>query len=152
MSQWDCLHDTTEVRTKRIAGGGIQYREQCLTCGRSASNAIAASTMRDFPAEWDEDLHERWQQAIRDSIAARTTAAQRMRSEEYAAYLASTAWKEKREAVLARDRWICQGCRAERACDVHHLTYSHFGRELLFQLVALCRACHDAAHEEPHVA
>jgi hypothetical protein len=39
--------------------------------------------------------------------------------------------------------------REGRAQHIHHLTYKHAGSELLFELVALCWACHQIAHSEP---
>ena len=73
--------------------------------------------------------------------------AQTARRAEYADYLLSTGWQMRRQLVMARQRWICEGCGSARAVDIHHLTYAHFGNELLFELVALCRPCHiDIAH------
>jgi 5-methylcytosine-specific restriction endonuclease McrA len=66
----------------------------------------------------------------------------------YDEYLASPAWAAKRTLVLGRDKWFCQGCRAARASQVHHLSYSHVGDELLWELVAVCDACHARAHAE----
>lgn len=68
------------------------------------------------------------------------------RRERYAAYLESTAWQERRQKVLQRERYVCQGCRSERACEAHHLTYAHVFDELLWELVAVCPDCHRRAH------
>jgi len=50
-------------------------------------------------------------------------------------------------AVLERDLRLCQGCRQRPATQVHHQTYRRVGREMLFDLVAVCDECHDAIHE-----
>ncbi len=64
----------------------------------------------------------------------------------YRAYLQSETWQEKRELVLARDHGWCQGCFKRPATEVHHLTYKRFGRELVFDLVSVCDACHNQIH------
>jgi 5-methylcytosine-specific restriction endonuclease McrA len=66
---------------------------------------------------------------------------------KYADYLRTAAWQAKRDKVLARAQRVCEGCRDREATEVHHLTYAHVGRELLFELVALCEACHAVVHD-----
>jgi 5-methylcytosine-specific restriction endonuclease McrA len=66
--------------------------------------------------------------------------------EQHSAYLASPQWHERRDAVLARDRGRCQArlevC-TSGAQQVHHLSYRHWRNEPLFELIAVCSACHD---------
>jgi 5-methylcytosine-specific restriction endonuclease McrA len=38
------------------------------------------------------------------------------------------------------------GCQS-RATQVHHLTYRHLGNEPLFELMAICRDCHEQLTE-----
>jgi hypothetical protein len=144
----NCQHANSELRLKRITGGGIQYRRQCMTCGRSASNAIASALVKVCPPEWDERLELEAADRIRQLHVARKAEAERKRRDEYDAYMGSSEWQSKRSAVLMRDRYICQGCLEEPASEVHHITYSHFGAELLFQLISLCGDCHERAHAE----
>ena len=154
MSAWDCPHPETEVRGMRIHGGGIQYRHQCLTCGRSASNPIGHALVSDF-VEWDVALQERFEESARaESAALRAGLAElvQQRNEHwraaYGRYLASPEWRRKREAVLGRDGGRCQGCLMRPAQEVHHLSYAHVGREFAFELVALCGVCHDRFHAD----
>jgi 5-methylcytosine-specific restriction endonuclease McrA len=65
---------------------------------------------------------------------------------QYNTYLESPEWKARRKAVLERDEFLCQGCRKQRATQVHHLTYDRKGNEMLFDLVAVCDECHEAIH------
>ena len=58
-------------------------------------------------------------------------------------YLLSSEWKTRKTAVLRRDGYICQACLQNPATQVHHLTYKHWGHEPLFDLVAVCKPCHD---------
>lgn len=66
---------------------------------------------------------------------------------EHAAYLATPEWFFKRGQVLNRDGYQCQArlqsCRGI-ATQAHHLTYKHWRNEPLFDLVAVCEACHEA--------
>ena len=71
----------------------------------------------------------------------------------YELYLRSDAWQAKRAAVLERAGRSCERCPAGSglfpvALDVHHLTYAHLGDELLDELEALCRPCHERADRE----
>jgi len=63
--------------------------------------------------------------------------------DRYNEYLASPAWREKRAAVLRRDKHTCQACLKVHATEVHHKTYEHVFDEPLFDLVAICKSCHD---------
>jgi hypothetical protein len=65
----------------------------------------------------------------------------------YNFYLKSDAWKLKRRKVRDRCGGVCEGCRDHPVTQVHHLTYEHVGNELLYELVGLCDACHERAHE-----
>ena len=68
------------------------------------------------------------------------------RSAEYREYLDGPQWRERRELVMARAGQTCEGCRKHHAENVHHLTYAHIQHEFLFELVALCRDCHERWH------
>ena len=54
----------------------------------------------------------------------------------------------QRKQVLRRAGWRCETCGRRAPLDVHHLTYERFGNELLGDLRALCRECHDEAHRK----
>lgn len=64
----------------------------------------------------------------------------------YAKYLESVHWQEKRQEYWSSNRpkgcYVCFG----KARDLHHRTYERLGRELLTDLVAVCRECHEAIH------
>ena len=66
--------------------------------------------------------------------------------EEYAEYLQSEEWWERRTLVMERAAGLCEGCRKAEPVDVHHLTYTHVTCELLYELAALCASCHERAH------
>jgi hypothetical protein len=63
--------------------------------------------------------------------------------EDYQRYLATETWQDKREKVLKRAGYLCEGCRVRRATQVHHRNYDDpRGEEMLFNLVAVCGKCH----------
>jgi len=67
--------------------------------------------------------------------------------DRYEKYLQSPEWKAKRRLVFKRCGGVCEGCGEIRATEVHHLTYEHLGNELLWELAAACRDCHERVHE-----
>ncbi len=72
--------------------------------------------------------------------------------QNYSAYLKTDQWKHKRQQVLERENFLCQGCNYSKAIHVHHTTYENLGDELLFQLVALCVQCHNKLHPEKNLS
>ncbi len=47
---------------------------------------------------------------------------------------------------MERSGGVCEACGDAPAAQVHHLTYERIGRELLFDLAAVCLECHKKAH------
>jgi 5-methylcytosine-specific restriction endonuclease McrA len=140
----ECTHMQTELRSRTIRGGSTQYVRQCLFCGESVGNPQKQSgTVKPF----DEALRESYAERRR---TLRETA-QREKSSEwwdnYREYLASDAWAEVRRKVLERDKYVCQGCLTAKATEAHHRTYDNFGAEFAFELLSLCRPCHQRYHE-----
>lgn len=160
-----CVHEHTDIRALKCSNGTIQYVKQCLFCGQKVGSAIsrdAAFRARgplEFIAPFDEQARDEGQRVLerkrreaweRDN-QARLTAQAEQRSEwlkRHAEYLQTDAWRAKRAKVLKRAGGVCEGCLEAPATEVHHLTYQHWRAELLFELVALCKDCHQAAHRE----
>lgn len=70
---------------------------------------------------------------------------------EYKKYLASPAWKAKAADARAHADNRCERCGLSKKLDVHHLTYERVPNEEPGDLQALCRDCHDLAHEDPRI-
>lgn len=67
----------------------------------------------------------------------------------YDEYLASPEWQEKRQARLELDGFQCQFCGSENDLCVHHVTYDRLGNEdVNFDLVTLCKDCHERLHQQ----
>ncbi|MDQ5852285.1 MAG: hypothetical protein M3380_09490 [Chloroflexota bacterium] len=148
--QRDCPHAHREMRYSIVSNGVKQYREQCLDCGE-LSNFLKKSDPRVMLAPEIQPVDEALRQQKRREAFQRHLQEQEARQaqhqddwwQRYNAYLDSPAWQQKRQLVLKRDAYLCQACRMNKATQVHHLTYNHLGDEPLFELVSICRPCHD---------
>lgn len=69
-----------------------------------------------------------------------------LRREEYARYLKSPKWRSKWKAVMERDKRKCRFC-GRTAVQVHHLTYARIFNEMSYDLVAICKECHELLHK-----
>lgn len=151
-----CAHRADEVRRRSDSLGRPQLMRQCLECGAPTSSALAQRGIDlDTVPAWDQDLPNAFAsrgRAIRAAVEQDRAAAAAEQSQQwwdkYTAYLRTPEWARRREAVLERDGYLCRGCLKRPAEHVHHLTYAHVGHELAFELVSLCRACHERAHEQ----
>ena len=153
-----CTHPTSAIRHLEFSNGTTHYARQCLTCG-AHSNWIKVSTLSakqiTDASPFDQGIRDRFNEQRRSDQSARLAA---QRNEEraawdawYAEYLQTPEWDERRSKVLRRAGGTCEGCRRNpqdgyRPVNVHHLTYDHAGREFLWELVAVCKDCHDRCH------
>jgi 5-methylcytosine-specific restriction endonuclease McrA len=150
--QRHCDHLWQEPRVALQSDGKPFYRIQCADCGQKLSHSLPHSSVpnRERCPPWNEELYQ-WR--LREGAAAygqcREAAIARRKAEwraVYRRYLASADWQSVRQRVLRRAFVTCEGCWEARATEVHHLTYAHVGDELLFELVAICRPCHERVH------
>lgn len=72
------------------------------------------------------------------------------KQKEYDKYIRSKQWKDKRQQVLERDKFQCRFCESTERLEIHHRHYRNFGNEELFDLVTVCKVCHDALTNEQH--
>ncbi|MGM9623797.1 MAG: HNH endonuclease [Butyricicoccus porcorum] len=70
-------------------------------------------------------------------------------------FLVSKVWLRKREAILRRDKYLCQRClqygRRREAEMVHHIQARSVAPELALtdsNLVSLCNPCHNAIEKQ----
>ena len=151
-AEFECPHPSTQIRRRQIRGGSFQFVRQCLACGKPTGNPIkraeAELESRAPIEDWDIDLEHGWESRRLASANAASKAGEAEFWSEYGDYLNSSAWRAKRQKVLERDRFMCQGCLENRTTQVHHLSYEHVGRELLFELTSLCDECHEVAHDD----
>lgn len=151
-----CTH--TEIRRRTLSSGVVIFALQCLGCGRQIRAIKKDSPEARALAEispFDETLRDAWDERVSAFYANRRIVQQAQREQEraewkewYAEYLTTVEWRLKRQAVMQRANNWCEGCAARPATQVHHLSYSHVGNELLFELVAVCDECHKRAHAQ----
>lgn len=151
----NCVHQQTEYRLR-----GNAIYAQCLNCGCSVGSAVSRSKFKPEQIEamptFDIELMDRrWKEDSAERTLFLKEQAEKERQErreEYAQYLLTDEWRDKRQRVLERDRHVCQACLQNRATQVHHTTYAHIFHEPLFELISVCVPCHENLHqpfEEP---
>lgn len=167
---YTCAHDAFRLTVRVLANKAVVYAQQCDTCGAQVGGfvphrRVQPERVASLPA-WDHGRYDAWQESEREySIRYRQ---EQIRSVQhvadmaidagyarerkakfdavYADYLRSAPWRALRRKVLERSGGRCEGCADAAATQVHHLTYERVGREMLFDLVALCAACHAKVH------
>jgi 5-methylcytosine-specific restriction endonuclease McrA len=147
---WFCEHYDNELRRRVVKNGVVQYWRQCLDCGRAAGKAIALRDVCWLPgegewtlADWDDTIQPRWERERHEYYDQKREHDKAEWFQLHNAYLESSEWKARRNAVLKRDFYRCQACLDATATQVHHLTYRHWTMEPLFDLIAICRPCHE---------
>lgn len=137
------------------ANGAPMFRRYCRDCGiattqhpphRTVANTGIAPIDEEKRAALIDGYEAGRRQALDALLADAAARQQGPQRDARAEYLAGPVWRVWRAAVIDRCEGVCEGCRDAPVEEVHHLTYSHFGRELLFQLVGLCAGCHLAVH------
>ena len=145
----DCGHEEILPTRCQVSGGQVHYTLQCRRCLAYTSTCKASDIKRaggdpaDVPERVDRDILQlaiyNLDQAIRDSQKLAITKEWWAR---YSAYLETPRWRKKSAAVMERDA-LCGACNKRPPTEAHHLTYRHLGNEPLFDLVGVCRPCHE---------
>jgi hypothetical protein len=169
-----CSHEVTEYRKRQDSLKRPLIASQCIKCGKNISNFVSAKKFSkeeiDAMPQWDNELEVSWrakakaksgerhlelkeQRALQKELQREQYISQSSgRQAAYSRYINSAEWQELRRKVIARAKGKCEGCGNRPATDVHHLTYQRFGKEMLFDLVAVCEDCHKAIHKQSQAA
>lgn len=123
----------------QYTGGEILEGDRCEVTCKQCTRSLDS-----------QDRAEQWRAESAQRVAEREQD-ERKWWEWYSDYLATPEWAKRRQLVLGRAQGLCEGCRSAAPVHVHHLTYDHAGDELLYELVALCRECHQKAHPEKEI-
>jgi len=150
----ECEHGEYEWRCRPTSNDGYQVRKQCLDCGYVLGGSRKQSPDDDKLACVDQYMRTKYEKSRKeeyDQIFLKYALLQRDKENswfyEHKAYLNSSEWRCKRDLVLKRADGLCEGCRVNFATVVHHLKYDNWKNEFLFELVAVCRPCHDRLHQ-----
>jgi ribosomal protein L37AE/L43A len=161
---WKCPGGTASLVKRQNAGGVWLVQMQCDGCGKALGGGAMKRDLHpnwaSYP-EWDDSFRAfQDAEAVRRQAEWQTEIAERDALREgwwdaYDEYLFTDVWQDKRQAVLRRANWTCEGCGVHRATQAHHLRYPRdclpgsdawIRQEKLFDLVAVCRQCHDDLH------
>lgn len=142
-----CEHELTPLRLE-ISNGAIQVRMYCKKCfyldGKSLKQSdydlttLLLKKHSDYTEFKTKRFLEEKQQI--DEFLKQNCPSLR---EVYDDYIISEQWKKVRDEIMQRDEYICRIC-GGAATEVHHLTYRHLKSEYEFELVSLCRKCHES--------
>lgn len=145
-----CQHEITGIRRQQFANGKCHLRAQCVECGQLVGpfhpqNGIDIESVPfvDYALIEQQRERERQEQHQREAQRERDRLDRHLL---YESYLKSPKWAGLRAQVLARDGGLCQGCLQRPATEVHHMKYDHAFNELAFELVSVCRDCHERIH------
>lgn len=162
--EFACNHDSAIPVRFTKSNGVVCVRIQCQRCGESQGERRKADYCIDKLLDWDEEIrsewraarNERWNELREQSEVERQAAIQEQNAEwwaKYNTYLQTQQWHKMRQKVLDRDNNLCQACLSNKATHVHHLSYdlyNRLGKSAAFELVAICRVCHEQIH--PHMS
>lgn len=152
-TQDPCTHETTALRIFTFSDGTEHFVRQCCSCHEKATAWLRHDLVSPEEAAgatpFDHDALTRHRVLDRQRVMdARPVLGSLRDDPQYQEYLRSPKWAEIRALVLYRDNGMCRGCGKRRGCDVHHLSYAHLYDEFLFELVTVCRSCHDRWHDD----
>ena len=156
MTWWaPCKHsDSGKQLRVGYPNGRTKLRRRCSVCfmpfgAQLPDSAEQGSSFTTFDAvkEHEENIRLGYELLQTERETAKADEDERWRA-DYEAHLLSPKWQKLRGLVMNRCGGICEGCMSSRATDVHHRTYANMGDELLFQLVGVCRPCHDKIHNQ----
>ncbi len=122
------------------------YCEDCHECvGGPLKHSLANPDTPTLTREEATREQTRREEYWRERDIERERQAEQRRA-DYEAYLQTQEWADRRALIFTRSGGVCEGCRQAAAAEVHHLTYEHVGAEFLWELVAICRECHERVH------
>lgn len=150
-----CAHQRQELRRSVIRGGSVQIVHQCMTCGEKIGGPVAHEKAMGLGYEGADFNHELAAAYQSKNVKALNPLQIEERKREqwwglYSEYLNSIEWRAKRRRALERDSGLCQACRSNEASEVHHTSYRYVGSEPLYDLVSVCKSCHDDMHAYDH--
>lgn len=149
----DCCNKPDPIKViYYMKNGKPSVREQCLNCGKLLfGKAISFKSVDQESLRYFDDLARLNRN---NELAFQKKDYEKKKKfnflvryeKGYINYLKSDKWKNLRLKILERDNYICQNCKTNKACHVHHLTYDRIGRENLEDLIAICLDCHIKEH------
>jgi hypothetical protein len=72
----------------------------------------------------------------------------KLTKKEYAEYLRSEDWINRRNKFKEFWHNKCSFCNSEEDLQVHHLNYDNLGKETSYDVILLCKKCHYLTHKK----
>lgn len=136
---------------------------QCQSCGDSKGNSIAhgehnLNEIPEFSYQLEEQMIERRNDQyfeverefrlgfFRENKARCEVQKVERYPKAYRDSIKTPEWRRKRLVVLKRDNYQCKCCLNAKATEVHHIVYDNLGNEAYFELVSVCKPCHEKLH------
>ncbi len=148
-----CCNNPDPIRVIYIISDNRpSLREQCLNCGRLMQGkaisfkGIDQESLRYFDESLAENRNLEIESLRQDYLKKKEFNSTLRYEKRYLDYIKSDKWKALRLTILERDSFICQRCKKQNACHVHHLTYDRLGCELPEDLISICLNCHIKEH------
>lgn len=143
-----CIECKMNYVQKAKSNGDVMLRKQCSVCGYTDSKNYKFLDVGGIDkvkqlAFFNDDLLNEFYEKQRESKLREYEQKREYALNEYSEYLKSDKWKAKRLRVLKRDNYQCKACESNTATQVHHLSYEFIYNEPLFDLVSVCKTCHD---------
>lgn len=149
-----CEHPDKEIRRKKDKNGNPRFYYQCLCCGCTAGKQLKKAevlnpeSVKDFEVDRENQAWADYNQRFEKRRKLEVKMVEDIWNRNRDLYMNSPEWKKLRALVFERANYICEGCREAKATDCHHTTYDNIGQEFLFELLALCKECHDRYHAQ----
>lgn len=134
-----CDHPTKERHGKDYVCG--YHEEHSLACREVYEQRLAVN-LKVWPGIDDDE------QTVNDN--PHLYLSERDFYSNYKTYIRSNEWQIKAYYAKRKAGYKCHDCGkvgSVTTLDAHHLTYERLYKELLQDVIALCRKCHNKRHE-----
>ena len=157
--QVDCEQTLCGKHLRYCPGEQFKGFHDEITCEVCLRSRETRARRAEWEAQQEQLARQRMDYEARQAQQARPMnydERQRQWQSDYREYLLSSIWLGKRARVMRRAGGMCEGCGCRRAWQVHHLRYPRNCRpgsdewirqEKLFDLIAICRECHEDVHQ-----
>lgn len=149
----DCTGCNIVFVKKEKSNGDFMLKKQCFKCGQSIGKTSykfddvggidKVKILPDFDQSLEDGYWRKKQEDRREELKIERENWRKDFFTQYNIYLNSSKWKLKRQKVLERDGYKCQACFTRKATEVHHKSYEFVYNEPLFDLVSVCKPCHE---------
>jgi len=153
--EFACDHSSTTLTRKHSSNGVVRFVRQCDRCGADKGvvpKQSLSEAERGSAPDFDRARESAWMKARWERHGQLVEQADAVEKRDwdgwYEEYRKSPEWRAKVKKVMRRAHGKCEGCAEAGAVDAHHITYDRVGGEMLFDLVAICRKCHEQVHAQ----